>query len=148
MAARLASALLLAAALAAGAAPAQPPPASGTPEPCVPTATKLCLKGGRFHVSVHWRDYFGNAGDGQAVPETADSGLFWFFSETNLEMLVKVLDGCALNDRYWVFAAATTSVEYDLIVKDATTGEEKRWHNPLGTASPAITDTGALAVCP
>ena len=148
MAARLAAASLLAAALAAGAAPAEPPPVSGAPEPCVASATKLCLAGGRFHVSVRWRDFSGNAGDGQAVPETAASGLFWFFSENNLEMLVKVLDGCGLNDRYWVFAAATTDVEYDLTVKDATTGEQKSWHNPLGTASPAITDTGALAVCP
>ena len=114
----------------------------------MPSATKLCLNGGRFHVSVTWRDFFGNTGSGQAVTETSDSGLFWFFSENNLEMLVKVLDGCGVNDRYWVFAAATTSVEYDLTVKDATTGEQKSWHNALGVASPAITDVNALAACP
>lgn len=130
--------------LAALAAPAL----AAAPEPCVPSATKLCLAGGRFHVSVVWRDFFGNSGQGQAVTETADSGLFWFFAENNLEMLVKVLDGCGLNDRYWVFAAATTSVEYDLTVKDGETGAEKSWHNALGVASPAITDTGAFAVCP
>jgi hypothetical protein len=79
---------------------------------------------------------------------TNDSGLFWFFSESNLEMLVKVLDGCGVNDRYWVFAAATTDVEYDLTVKDAETGAQKSWHNALGVSSPAITDAGALAVCP
>lgn len=141
--------LALAAALAAVATGAPAAQAgTATLEPCVASPTKLCLAGGRFHVSVTWRDFFGNTGSGHAVTETADSGLFWFFSENNLEMLVKVLDGCELNDRYWVFAAATTSVEYDLTVKDATTGAQKRWHNPLGTASPAITDTGALAVCP
>jgi hypothetical protein len=120
----------------------------GTPEPCVASATKLCLNGGRFHVSVVWRDFFGNSGAGQAVTETSDSGLFWFFSENNLEVLVKVLDGCGVNDRYRVFAAATTSVEYDLTVKDADTGAEKSWHNALGVSSPAITDVNALAVCP
>ena len=120
----------------------------GTPEPCVASPTKLCLNGGRFHVSVTWRDFFGNSGAGQAVTETSDSGLFWFFSENNLEMLVKVLDGCGVNDHYWVFAAATTNVQYDLTVKDADSGAEKSWHNALGVASPAITDVDALAVCP
>ncbi len=117
-------------------------------EPCVPSATKLCLNGGRFHVTVRWRDYAGTRGAGQAVTETDDSGLFWFFNADNLEMLVKVLDGCGLNDRYWVFAAATTDVEYELTVRDAITGTSRTWQNPLGVASPAITDTGALAVCP
>ncbi|HPA95448.1 MAG: hypothetical protein GX178_10325 [Acidobacteria bacterium] len=123
-------------------------PPVGPADPCVPSATKLCLNGGRFHVTVRWRDYAGARGDGRAVTETDDSGLFWFFNAANLEMLVKVLDGCALNDRYWVFAAATTDVEYELTVRDAVTGASRTWRNPLGVASPAITDTGALAVCP
>ena len=117
-------------------------------EPCVPSATKLCLNGGRFHVTVRWRDYAGTRGDGQAVTETDDSGLFWFFDASNLEMLVKVLDGCGINGHYWVFAAATTDVEYELTVRDAVTGASRTWQNPLGVASPAITDTGAFAVCP
>ena len=116
-------------------------------EPCVPSATKLCLNGGRFHVTVRWRDYTGTRGDGQAVTETDDSGLFWFFNADNLEMLVKVLDGCTINDHFWVFAAATTDVEYELTVRDATTGTSRTYQNPLGVASPAITDTSALAVC-
>ena len=103
--------------------------------------------GGRFVVEVEWQTPAGS-GVGTAVPLSSESAAFWFFRPENLEMLVKVLDGCALNDRYWVFAAATTSVEYDLTVKDATTGEEKRWHNPLGVAAPAITDVNALAACP
>ena len=118
------------------------------PDPCVPSATKLCLNGGRFHVAVRWRDYSGTSGDGQAEVETDDAGLFWFFTPTNLEMLVKVLDGCGINGHYWVFAAATTDVEYELTVRDSLTHESRTWRNPLGVASPAITDTAALAVCP
>ena len=94
------------------------------------------------------RDYAGTRGAGQAVTETDDSGLFWFFNADNLEMLVKVLDGCAINGHYWVFAAAATDVEYELTVRDAVTGQSRTWHSPLGIASPAITDAGALAVCP
>ncbi len=117
---------------------------------CTPTATALCLNRGRFRVELTWRDFQGNAGPGRVVPGTAsaDSGLLWFFAPDNWEVLVKVLDGCALNGRYWVFAAATTNVEYSLVVTDTATGEEARYENPLGRASPATTDTQAFAACP
>lgn len=109
----------------------------------------LCLQGGRFEVSVDWRDFQNRVGRGRVVPGASDdSGLFWFFNSTNWEMLVKVLDGCALNDRYWVFAAATTDVEYNLVVRDSMTGETVSYHNDIGVASPAITDTNAFATCP
>jgi predicted esterase len=122
---------------------------AAVPGPCVPGPTRLCLRGGRFRVEVAWRDFQGQTGAGQVVPGAADgSGLFWFFSPDNWEMLVKVLDGCGLNGHYWVFASATTTVEYDLTVTDTRTGSAARYHNPPGTAPPALTDTGALAVCP
>jgi len=63
-------------------------------------------------------------------------------------MLVKVLTGCKINDRYWVFAAATTNVEYTLRVTDTEMDVSKEYFNPLGQASPAITDTSAFATCP
>ena len=43
------------------------------------------------------------------IPSAPDSGLFYFFGASNLEMLIKVLNACGLNDRYWVFFAATTN---------------------------------------
>ncbi|MEE8522333.1 MAG: hypothetical protein V3T72_00245, partial [Thermoanaerobaculia bacterium] len=77
-----------------------------------------------------------------------DSGLFWFFDPDNWEMMIKVLDGCGFNDHFWVFASATTNVEYTLRVTDTQTGVMKEYFNPLGNAAPAITDTGAFATCP
>ena len=62
--------------------------------------------------------------------------------------MVKILDGCGFNDHFWVFAAATTNVEYTLSVTDTQTGITKQYFNPLGTAAAAITDTGAFATCP
>jgi predicted esterase len=117
---------------------------------CAPSATALCLNRGRFRVEVSWRDFQGNAGPGRVVAgaAAADSGLFWFFAPDNWEMLVKVLDGCALNGRFWVFAAATTSVEYALVVTDTLSGAVARYDNPPGRAAPAITDTQAFATCP
>lgn len=116
--------------------------------PCFPGPTNFCLSDDRFQVEVDWRDFTGNTGHASVVPvSTEDSGLFYFFNEDNWEMLVKVLDGCGLNDRFWVFAAATTNVEYTLEVTDTWTGLVQRYENPLGVSSPAITDTNAFATC-
>jgi len=123
----------------------RPAPGQGS---CVPTATSLCLNRGRFRVEVHW-DANGSSGSGTVVPgAAADSGLFWFFAPDNWEVMVKVLDGCGLNDRYWVFAAATTDVHYVLTVTDTASGKVKRYENPAGHPSAATTDTGAFATCP
>ncbi|MCP4658396.1 MAG: hypothetical protein GY856_23525, partial [bacterium] len=111
-------------------------------------STALRLANHRFDVRVEWRDFAGSEGWGRVVPIQADdSGIFWFFDPENWEMLVKVLDGCALNGHYWIFAAATTNVEYTLRVTDALTGRSKSYFNPLGNAAAAITDTLALASC-
>lgn len=58
-----------------------------------------------------------------------------------------VLDGCTLNDRFWVFAAATTNVEYTLRVTDTRSGAVQEYTNPLGFAAEALTDTDAFATC-
>ena len=78
----------------------------------------------------------------------ADSGLFWFFAPSNWEVMVKVLNACGLNDRYWVFSAATTNVFYRLEVFDVAEGAQKIYFNYPGPPAPAVTDTGAFATCP
>jgi hypothetical protein len=125
----------------------------GEPFDCVADDTTLCLRDGRFRVTVTWRDSQGGSGVGHVVPVAAgtavgDSGLLWFFAPDNWELLVKVLDGCGVNERFWVFAAATTNVEYELLVEDSRTGESETYRNPLGERSRAITDTAAFATCP
>jgi hypothetical protein len=74
--------------------------------------------------------------------------VLWFFDPGNWEMLVKVLDGCALNQRIWVFSAATTNVEYTLTVTDTVTNQVRTYHNPAGQTAAAITDTDAFPSCP
>jgi hypothetical protein len=116
---------------------------------CIPSSNRLCLNGNRFQVEVDWRDLGGSNGRGRArALDLDDSGLFWFFDSENLELLVKVLDACSFNDHFWVFAAATTNVEYTLRVTDTKTGQVRNYFNPLGTRSPATTDTGAFGTCP
>ena len=73
-----------------------------------------------------------------------NSGLLWFFDPDNWELLVKVLDGCAVNGHFWVFAAATTDVGTTLTVTDTVTGAIRTYGNPLGQAAAPIQDTQAF----
>ena len=91
--------------------------------------------GGRFRATASWRKVDGATGEGTAVPITSDTGYFWFFSPENIEVVTKVLDGCFVNDHYWVFAGGLTNVEVTLAVTDTETGEVRTYLNPLGTAS-------------
>lgn len=122
---------------------------TSTPGGCLPSATRLCLGGGRFAVEAAWATSIGTAGPARtAAARTHDSGLLWFFSPDNWELQVKVLDGCALTGHFWVFAAASTNVEFTLTVTDVVAGGEPAvYHHAGGPPAPAITDTLALP-CP
>ena len=41
----------------------------------------------------------GITGAAESRPLTNDTGLLWFFDSANVEMVIKVIDGCAVNGR-------------------------------------------------
>ena len=118
------------------------------PGGCTATGTRLCLAGSRFRVEATWTTRDGATGSGHAVALTADTGWFWFFDIANVEMVVKVLNGCALNNRYWVFAGGLTDTRVRITVTDTRTGASKQYNNPQGTPFQPIQDTAAFASCP
>jgi hypothetical protein len=92
--------------------------------------------------------------DGDVTDEVMTDGLdgpgpdaFWFFAPDNWEVLVKVLDGCSVNDRFWVFYGSTTNVGYELTVTDTETGDSRAYEAPVAPFQP-ILDTEAFATCP
>lgn len=112
---------------------------------CHETATSRCLQGGRFRAAVSYRDFVGVAGTAQvAAAQGQDTGLFYFFDKANWELMVKVLDGCALNGHYWVFGSASTDVEFRLEVTDTQTLSTRTYQNPLGQLASAIADVNAF----
>ena len=111
---------------------------------CAPNGTSLCLNGGRFRVQVAWRVAGTSAGVGAAVSLTADTGYFWFFSDNNVELVVKVVDGRAVNGRYWFFAGALTDVEYVITVTDTSTGALRSYVSQAGVLA-SLADTDAFA---
>ena len=94
----------------------------------------LCLAEGRFEVQAHWKNHLqeGDFGIATSVPiEVSDeSGMFWFFNSSNIELVVKTLDGRGINGHYWVFFGALSNVEYWVTVRDTEGGGRRTYHNP------------------
>jgi hypothetical protein len=109
---------------------------------CVPGPQNLCLLASRFQVTARWSLPAG-PGTGTAVTESDQTGAFWFFDPTNLELLVKVIDGRSLTGHFWVFYGALSNVEYWVKVTDTVTGASKRYHNSPGNIC-GVGDTAAL----
>jgi ELWxxDGT repeat protein len=111
---------------------------------CVPGPERLCLAGGRFAVTARWKLPDGTSGTGHAVPLAGgDTGYLWFFSASNVEVVLKVLDGRPVNGRFWVFFGALSDVEYTLTVTDTETGAVKTYTNPRGRLA-SVADTEAF----
>ena len=106
------------------------------------------LRDGRFEVAVEWSTAAGGQGPARLVqPPSADSALFYFFSPANWELMVKVLDGCAINGHFWVYSAASTDVGFSVVVKDLQTGLDFTFANQVGTPAGAINAIDAFT-CP
>ncbi len=115
--------------------------------PCIPNTTTLCLNNDRFKVQATFNTG-SQSGQAQVVELTADTGYLWFFAATNVEAVIKVINACSFNSRYWVFAGGLTDVNVVLTVTDTQTGAVKTYTNPLGTKYQPIQDTSAFATCP
>lgn len=61
-----------------------------------------------------------------------DAGEFWVFSANNLEIVLKVVDGRAVNGHYWVFVASLTDVEFTLEVSDVLANSNQPIHGYQG----------------
>ncbi len=118
---------------------------------CEPDGERLCLGDSRFALNVEWWTEEGDAPRaGQVVHSgTNDSGLFRFFDGDNWEILTKVLDGCEVNGKTWVFVASATNLGYRLLVEDTATEEVKEYTSAPGEHAPAVVDVAAFDdACP
>jgi len=119
-------------------------PKAAAVEACTPGGTTLCLNQARFQVTVEWEvPSEGRAGHGTAVALTGDTGYFWFFNSDNVEFVIKVLDGRAINGHFWVFYGALSDVQYTITVMDTQTRAVKTYTNPSGTLA-SVADTSVF----
>ncbi len=108
-------------------------------------STALCLHDGRFKVEGIWRRPNDAMGVATGASLSPSAGYFWFFNDSNVEMMVKIHDGCGKNGNFWVFAGGMTNVEVELTVTDTVSGMEKIYRNPQGSPFRPIQDTAAFA---
>ncbi len=118
---------------------------SSSPIGCDRNQFTLCLLDGRYRASLSF-----DAGDARdsarATTLSADGGYFWFFRPDNPEVLVKILDGCNINDRHWVFFTPATDVPFTLRIEDSWTGESELYDFD-GASAEAVRDTRAFESC-
>ena len=117
---------------------------------CEPDAFTRCLGHARFAVRVDWwtgdQGGTGSQGGRARVVEVGgdESSLFSFFGDGNWELLVKVLDGCAVNGSFWVFGAAATDLGYRVAVTDTHSSRVMEYENRPGGEARAVSDTNAF----
>ena len=120
-----------------------------TSGPCVRDATTACLQSSRFEVKVTWATAAPATGSAQVMSfggqrtENDESVFFTFFSATNFEMGVKVLNACVpvLGNKYWVFVSGLTDQGWTVTVRDTFTGAVKTYSNQIGHLSTTFADT-------
>ncbi len=97
------------------------------------------------------------------------SGLLYFFDRDNVELLVKVLDGCAVNGHRWVFVAPVTTLGFRLAIQEwgpYVADRRQSWYydskrrpqerigrniddgNPQGSTARTVSDTMAFPCTP
>lgn len=105
-----------------------------------PGVVGFCWLGGRFRVQVQVDDPLaGPPFLARPVQRTRDSVLFSFFEDDNWEVLVKLVDGCAVNGRYWFFVSASTSLSYHLSIEDCNS-QSLAFETVGGAASDGFAD--------
>ena len=103
---------------------------------CFPSSTVACVQESTFGPRFQLRVFQGGRLASVAV-DHVDSAVFYFFGSNNWEVLAKVLDGCAINNRFWVYGAGATGQSYTLEVLDTHTGQQVNYSG----ASCPIQDT-------
>jgi hypothetical protein len=96
------------------------------------------LHGGRFAVELTWTDPAGAEHAAFTFAHGDGAGYFAFYSARDLQATLKILDGRAVNGRFWLFATWLTHLGTTLTVTDSATATVHRYHKPAGEFASVI----------
>jgi hypothetical protein len=103
-----------------------------SPAICPLPGDRLCLAG-QYSLGVRFTDpRDATAHDATGVPLTPNAGSFWFFDPGNLELLLKIVDGTAVNGHTWFFWGGLSNVDFDITVTDTGSGAQRVYRNRGG----------------
>ncbi len=111
---------------------------------CLPDAQTLCL--GIFRITTAWQGS-GQSGAGNPISITPNTGAFWFFDPSNVEVFVKILDACRESGTFNVYVNGLTHLGVTVTVTDTESGTSKTFVNPEGAPFSLIFD-GSTFACP
>lgn len=106
--------------------------------PCVPAPTRLCLYNGRFVVELRFQNDAGVEELARAFAHGERAGYFAFGDQNDVEAAFKLLDGRALNGRFWLFSTTLTSRRATLTITDTLDGTVHAFTKPEGPPSSFI----------
>ena len=107
------------------------------------------LRNGRFKVEATFKTPTGPTTAATGVLITDETAYFRFLNPANVEVIVKIVNGCSFaTPRFWVFGAGLTNLRVDITVTDTKTGAKKVYTNNQGVAFKPIQDVNAFATCP
>jgi hypothetical protein len=114
--------------------------------PCFNSPHFLCLAD-RFRVSLNWQT--SSAGSPAFVERLSkDAATFWFFDQSNVEAIVKIVNACKQPaPSFWVFAAGLTNVATVLRVQDTVAGEGRSYFGALNEPFPSVFDFQSFQTC-
>ena len=120
------------------------PPAPGDSTDCTPTNVVAVMQG-NYEIRMCFETPSGTSTDASNYHLESDtSGLLYFFDRDNVEVLVKVLDGCAINGHRWVFIAPVTDLAFNLTITERSTGRSFEHRNPKSRTARTRADTAAF----
>jgi streptogramin lyase len=111
---------------------------------CLPGEQTLCL--GIFRITAAWEGS-GQSGAGKPVSITPNTGAFWFFDASNVEVFVKILDFCPNTGSFGIYVNGLTHLGVTVTVTDTQSGTSKNYVNPDGAPFSLIFD-GSTFACP
>ncbi len=103
---------------------------------CNEDAYTMCLVGGRYKVTSHWKNqYAGGAVANLAKTRLTDTtGAFWTADANTYEYLIR-FNTSTNNGRAWIAIPTFTDVEFWVAVTDTVNGQYKEYHSNPGNQS-------------
>lgn len=128
------------------------PVPDGDTSPCVASSTTACFQNGRFEAKVTWTTVSDTSSANVMVfggqrASTEETAFFQFFSPTNFEMGLKILNACIplFNNKYWIFISGLTDQGWSVRIRDTSTGQIQTYINTLGTLSTTFRDQSSFS---
>ena len=100
---------------------------------CNQDSLTLCLIGGRYKVTSHWKNQYagGAVSNLNKTRLTNATGAFWLSDNSSFEYSIRI-NTATDNGRAWIAISMYTDVEFWVAVTDTVNGQYKEYHSTPG----------------